>query len=97
MKPDPKYNCVYFDCEYIAKNIFTAFKNYDWSEKDNETINGGGQTEDLLKKTCESHAGFVFTKGDDSKARGCGKGWCCQPSNEGNYKLSMIRNRLIVS
>ena len=68
--------------------LSTAFKNYDWSEKENETINGGGQTEDLLKKTCESHSGFIFSKGDDSKARGCGKGWCCQPSNQGNNKPS---------
>ena len=80
----------------MLKILSPAFKNYDWSEKDNETINGGGQTEDSLKKTCESHSGFVFSKGDDSKARGCGKGWCCQPSNQGNHKCLMVQNQLKV-
>ena len=71
----------------MLKILFAAFKTYNWSEKENETILEGGQTEDLLKKTCESHSGFVFSKGDDSKARGCGKDWCCQPNNKGDYEL----------
>ena len=34
---------------------------------------------------CESHDGFIWTKGDDSQAPGCGTCWCCQPN--GNQKL----------
>ena len=32
------------------------------------------------KEVCESHYGFIFTKGDETKAPGCSDGcWCCQP------------------
>ena len=32
------------------------------------------------KEVCESHPGFIFTKGDVSKAPGCTGGcWCCKP------------------
>ena len=44
----------------------------------------GGTNDYNHKLVCESHKNFVFTKGDESKARGCsGKCWCCQPDDDG--------------
>ena len=32
------------------------------------------------KEVCESHPGFIYTQGDESKAKGCTGGcWCCKP------------------
>ena len=31
------------------------------------------------KQRCENDLGFKFTKGDNTKAPGCGACWCCKP------------------
>ena len=59
------------------------YKCYDWSNEDLVKIDLAGSSDEIQKRTCEGYENFVFTKGDDSKAPGCGNCWCCQPDNLG--------------
>ena len=61
--------------------IIAPYRCYHYTEKENDAITN----DDENKATCERHPGFIFTKGDDKLAPGCGTCWCCQPSNINFY------------
>ena len=53
--------------------IDLAFKCYTYTD-------AGLEKNHLDKQSCENAGvGFVFSKGDDKMAPGCGSCWCCQP------------------
>ena len=48
-----------------------------WTAADKTAITANGGNEKLV---CESVAGRIYSKGDETKAPGCGTCWCCQPA-----------------
>ena len=53
-----------------------SYKCYHYTVDEDAMID----SEERNKEVCERHPGFVFSKGDESKAPGCSNGcWCCQP------------------
>ena len=65
----------------------TVFECYHWSSEDRVTINAEGGNSQAEKKTCESHFGFIYSQGDDSKAPECGGCSCCQPRIQGTFNI----------
>lgn len=61
----------------------TAWKCYQYTVEEDAQITN----EDENREMCERHDGFIWTRGDDSKAPGCGTCWCCQP--DGNIKICL--------
>ena len=54
----------------------TSYKCYHYTIDEDEMIDSEAKN----KQICESHPGFIFSKGDESKASGCPSYcWCCQP------------------
>ena len=56
-----------------------SYKCYGWTPKDRREMGSKMYKGDTRKKYCENTLGFVYSKGDDSKAPGCGKCACCEP------------------
>ena len=53
-----------------------SYECYHYTVDEDEMIDSEAKN----KEVCESHPGFIFTKGDVSKAPGCTSGcWCCKP------------------
>jgi len=79
--PDEICKLVGFDwgSYYECVKQEPRYKCYDWSTNDLQNIRQGGSNIEIQKRTCEGHPSFIFSKGDASKAPGCGSCWCCQP------------------
>ena len=52
-----------------------SYKCYQYTTSEDEMIDSEAKNREI----CEGHPGFIFTKGDESKAPGCYYCWCCQP------------------
>ena len=57
--------------------VVSQYKCYQYTQEEETAIKNGQAN----RAACETHQGFVFTLGDEKLAPGCGKCWCCQPSN----------------
>ena len=68
-------------CKFSAPDVIERYKCYDWTSEDLTKfwIDGIYHFE-LEDDTCEAYPGHIFTRGDDTKAPGCGGCWCCQPA-----------------
>ena len=81
------YILIFYDIKLLTNKIVSpAFKCYHWSSEEKAKIDAGGGILQLKKQICENHFGFIYTKGDDSKAFECGGCWCCQPRIQGICK-----------
>ena len=57
---------------------------------------GSGRTVATEKKHCENTLGFKFTQGDERKAPGCGRCWCCRRIPKGNVYLSQVKDQFVL-
>ena len=61
----------------VLQLTFTErYKCYHWTAEDKANIAKRGEEVDYCY---QKGAGFRHTRGDNSKAPGCGSCWCCQP------------------
>ena len=58
--------------------IASQYGCYQFTVQELNAIKFGNPTK---RGTCESHQGFVFSRGDNTLAPGCGECLCCQPGN----------------
>ena len=61
--------------------VGSQYECHHWTQEDLDAIADAGLQDDELSTICERHHGFVFTQGDETLALGCGRCWCCKPSN----------------